>query len=111
MAWVCPVARVNGSAGGETMLKPVPAAVMALTITWAPPVLVRFNVCVAGFPTIAEPKSMATGLADSCAGAGVIPLPLKAIALIAVLELLVKASVAEAAPVAVGANCALNETV
>jgi hypothetical protein len=98
----CPAASVSGRVR-PLILKPVPLAVAAESVTLAVPVLVIVTFCVALVPRLTLPKLMLAGEAETCS---VTPAPLRATVAGELLALLATLMAPVEAPVAAGAKVA-----
>ena len=101
---VCPAERVKGRLN-PLMVNPVPVKLAWVTVTLAPPELVRTAFCVPLLPTCTLPKL--TALAVSVPG--VTPVPESGIVKVAVFPLLVIARLTVLLPADCGAKATLNE--
>ncbi len=101
---VCPALRVAGTVN-PAMLKPVPEALAPEIVTLAVPELLSVMVCVPLLPTSTFPKLKLEGLGVSAAS---VPLPVREATVGVLYALLLIATLPDALPAAVGANCALK---
>jgi len=96
----CPAARVSGAAK-PLIANPVPETAADDTVKAAFPVFVKVTFCELDCPTVMLLKVSAEGLIEN---AGCMPVPLKGMAIVALLALLTMVKVPEAAPGDCGAN-------
>jgi len=102
-----PVAMVTGAAIPD-VLNPVPVAVTDDIVTLALPPFVSVKLCELLVPVVTLPNAALVGVAANC---GCVPVPFKGIASGEFGALLTIDMLPLAAPLVVGANCALNDVV
>ena len=100
-----PAAMVTGAVI-PVVLKPAPETVTEEIVTVALPPFVRVTVCELLVPVVTLPNAAVLGVAANCAS---MPVPLKVIVAGEPGALSVRVMLPIAAPVAVGANCALKD--
>jgi len=101
---VCPGLRVAGT-DKPAMLKPAPEALAPEIVTLAVPELLSVMVCAPVLPTSTFPKLKLDGLGESAAS---MPLPASEAIVGELRALLVKETLPDMLPGAVGTNCALK---